>query len=133
MREDAVKFYETQGSKGHQYAICESGSDVMIGNIAIMLNENRGFEANIGYWMGKNHRNKGYMTAALVKIIEIIKSELNIRRIVATHDVSNPASGRVMQKAGMTYEGTLKSYYQKNGMFVDECIYAYINEDVQYD
>ena len=45
------------------------------------------------------------MTEALTAVIRFFFDEAGANRIQALHDVENPASGKVMQKAGMRHEG----------------------------
>lgn len=61
-----------------------------------------------GYWgFGYNIRydcwNRGYTTEAMKAIIEYVHNELGVNRICAYHAVENPASGRVMEKCGLTF------------------------------
>lgn len=58
-------------------------------------------------------------------VIEYGFSKLNLKRIQAVHSINNPASGHVLEKAGMTYEGTLRLY---NGID-DEKMYSVIKND----
>ena len=71
------------------------------------------------------HRNKGYASEAVKAIIGYGFSKLNLRRVQAIHSVDNPASGRVLEKAGMIYEGTLRLY---NGVS-DQKMYSAIDTD----
>lgn len=51
-----------------------------------------------------------------------------MHRVMAKHDVENPASGEVMKKCGMTYEGRLKEYYLRHdGTYSDALVYGIIN------
>lgn len=51
-------------------------------------------------------------------------------RISAAHHEPNLKSGRVMQKCGMTYEGTLrKNAKDKNGDLVNTCVYSVLAEE----
>lgn len=70
--------------------------------------------AEIGYWMGVPYWGKGYMTEAARRVVQFGFEEMNLTRIQATYLTENPASRRVMEKIGMTYEGTLRSYVQKH-------------------
>lgn len=65
---------------------------------------------NVGYWIGRPWWGQGYMTEALTAIIRLCFERLGVNRVEADHYTDNPASGRVMEKAGMTYEGTLEQY-----------------------
>ena len=50
-------------------------------------------------------------------------------RIAADHDKNNPASGSVMQKMGMTYEGTLRSTGFCNRGIIDEVWYSILKNE----
>jgi RimJ/RimL family protein N-acetyltransferase len=53
----------------------------------------------------------------------------DLHRIYATHLTRNPASGRVMQKIGMTYEGRRREHVQKWGVFEDLEMYAILRQE----
>lgn len=128
--DDARHFYEHVCIPDRTFAICTDVDQTMMGIFAIIQRDTkRHWEAEAAFWMGAEYRNKGYMTEALKLGIQYIVAHMNIRRIVAFHDIHNPASGRVMEKAGMKYEGTLSSYFLKNGEFKDDCVHSYINEN----
>ena len=61
--------------------------------------------AELGYWVGVPYWNKGYCSEAAAAVIAYGFDVLKLHRIAASHFASNPASGRVMQKIGMLYEG----------------------------
>lgn len=63
---------------------------------------------SLGYCYGSKYWNKGYASEALKRVIEYLLSEQDFYLVEANHRSSNPASGRVMQKAGMKYDGTLR-------------------------
>ena len=111
------------------FAIREKDNPKIIGGIDLMINTKFN-QAEIGYWMDENFFNKGYTTEALKAIINFGFSTLELKRIFATHFDSNPASGRVMEKAGMTKEGVLKCYTKKDGTYQDHVMYAIINTSV---
>ena len=62
----------------------------------------------IGYNIGSLWWDKGYTTEALKKVIEFLFNEVDVDTICARHLVKNPASGKVMQKAGLKLEGILR-------------------------
>jgi len=84
--------------------------------------------ASIGYCMGKKWWGKGIMTEALKAVIDYLFS-CGFIRIFAIHDISNPASGGVMQKAGMEFEGIIRKGGKDNrGNLVDVKQYSIIND-----
>lgn len=59
----------------------------------------------IGYCYGEKYWNKGYATEALTRVIKFLFEECDAEVIYADHMSNNMASGMVMMKSGMTYEG----------------------------
>jgi ribosomal-protein-alanine N-acetyltransferase len=129
--EHARFFYDkiVLGGKSRTYAIHLDGKLELIGIIGINFNQTKAWAAEIGYWMGKDFRNKGYMTEALRKVIEICFSEYKLVRVCACHDPINPGSGIVMLKAGMEPEGTFKAYVVKEGIYRDSVYYSITNSN----
>lgn len=78
-----------------------------IGMIHFNINN---FKVDFGYVLGQNYWNQGIMTEAAKPIIKSLLSRETIYRIEALHDLENPASGRVMEKLGMQFEGVVRKY-----------------------
>ena len=55
--------------------------------------------------------------------------KLDLNRIAAAYRVDNPASGRVMQKAGMQFEGTFRQVVFRDGAYSDLSYCAILRED----
>ncbi len=83
----------------------------------------------LGYSLGYDYWNKGFTSEAVNAVIRFLFDEVGIHRISAKHDIENPASGEVMKKCGMLYEGCLKDQYLRHdGTYSDALIYAIINK-----
>lgn len=89
------------------FAIARRSDNLLIGMCGIGT-EARHERAEIGYWIGKAYWGNGYATQAARCLIAYGFSEQGLNRIDAQYFTDNPASRRVMEKAGMTYEGTLR-------------------------
>ncbi|HEY5571600.1 MAG TPA: GNAT family N-acetyltransferase [Anaerolineales bacterium] len=87
--------------------------------------------AELGYWIGKPYWNRGYCTEAARAVLEYAFSELGLNRVQARHMTKNPASGRVMQKIGMQYEGRLRQQIKRWEAFQDAEMYAILREEYQ--
>ena len=85
--------------------------------------------AELGYWIGKPYWSKGYCTEAAGALLDYGFKVLELNRIQARHLVSNPASGRVMQKLGMSYEGTLRQVVFLRGSYEDLAGYAILRDE----
>ena len=78
-----------------------------IGSISVV--NDKDFVAEIGYCYGSKYWGNGYATEALRKVIEYLILEKNYYMVEARYLSGNPASGRVMEKAGMKKDGVLRN------------------------
>ncbi|NLX82672.1 MAG: DUF386 family protein [Clostridiales bacterium] len=102
----------------------------VIGDIAAVGVSDRLMTCEIGYCLGHDHWNQGILTEALIRVMRYLFLEVGFHRIIARHFVSNPASGRVMEKAGMVKEGLNRQYRNvKDGSFEDLVQYAALREE----
>ena len=105
----------------------ESGK--LIGNISVVSLREITDEALIGYCLSRECWGNGYMPEALKAVADYLFDFVGINRLMATHDVNNPKSGRVMQKAGMKYEGTLRQAGHNMQGVCDASVYSIIRSD----
>jgi len=96
----------------------------LIGTIGYVSMNREHRSAEVGYSLGHAHWNQGYATEALREVMTFSFEQLELHRIEAQHDIRNPASGRVMEKAGMTKEGTLRDRLMNKGEFITVDLYA---------
>jgi len=75
--------------------------------------------AELGYWLAEEYWNKGYVTEAAQALVSYGFEKLDLNKITSSYITSNPASGKVMQKCGLTQEGELKEHFLKNGVYHD--------------
>lgn len=115
----------------YQWAIVEKGSDDVIGTISVVSKNDLVHLAHIGYCIGRAFQGKGYMTEALTRLIDFFFDDVGYNRIEARHDPNNAASGRVMQKAGLTFEGTMRQADWNNQGVCDTSMYAILRSDRQ--
>ena len=80
----------------------------------------------VGYAIGKNHWNNGYVSEALNKFIEFFFS-LGIHKVCASCFLENIASKRVMEKCKMVYEGIRKDEIYYHDKYHDLMYYYIIN------
>lgn len=109
------------------WAIVNRHSSELIGAISIGLHS-RHQRGEIGYWLGVPFWNLGYMTEAAVAVVMHGFEALNLHRDEAMVLPRNGASIRVVEKAGLAYEGTLRGYVRKGTVFEDVAIYGQVDE-----
>lgn len=101
-----------------------------IGNISVVLLSEKSEYAVLGYCMGYAYWNKGFMTEAVKAVIDFLFSKVGVNRVEISHAVKNPASGRVAQKCGLTFEGTKREHFKTpNEEFLDISYYGIIRSE----
>jgi RimJ/RimL family protein N-acetyltransferase len=85
--------------------------------------------AALGYWIGVPYWNKGFATEAGRAILSFAFLRREYHRIFAWHFTGNGASGRVMQKLGLAYEGTYRQHFFKWDEFLDVSFYGLLRAD----
>lgn len=115
----------------YQWAIVPKEYGKAIGSISVISVSNNHKKCEIGYCSGAEFWGKGFMSESLQGILKHLFGKVGFKRIQAIHDVDNPASGKVMIKAGMKQEGILRNYLTNNqGNHVNCSIYSILKEDV---
>lgn len=114
----------------YQWAIeVKDRPDGVIGAISAGEANERVGSVQIGYCLGTRWWGQGIMTEAFAGIIPFLFEEVRVNRIAAQHDPANPASGNVMRKCGLVYEGTLRQADFSNKGIVDAAVYGLLARD----
>lgn len=100
----------------------------LVGAVGLELALDHG-RAELGYWVGVPFWGRGYATDAARCLVAFGFETLRLHRVVAHHFVRNPASGRVLTKAGMRREGLLRQHIRKGDRFEDVEIYGVLREE----
>jgi len=85
--------------------------------------------AEIGYWLGEPFWGRGIASRAVRALTEYAFANFNLLRIYAWVFEWNPASARVLEKAGYRREGRLRQSVIKNGQVIDQFLYAILREE----
>lgn len=86
--------------------------------------------AEIGYWLGEPYWGRGLASAAVNALVEAAFERSWILRVFATVYDGNPASCRVLEKAGFQREGVQRANVEKHGRILDTHLYARIHPSV---
>jgi [ribosomal protein S5]-alanine N-acetyltransferase len=105
------------------FAITLRPAGTLMGCVGLRINRDDQ-RAELGYWIGRPYWGQGYCTEAAQAVLAFGFKRLALNRIYAHHFVRNPASGRVMQKLGMSREGRLRQHVRKWGTFEDLELYG---------
>lgn len=124
---DLVSRYEDDGYFNWVMELKETGK--IIGNISVVKLNESVESADMGYCMCRAYWGQGLMPEALKAVMEYLFDVVGLNRIAACHDVNNPKSGRVMDKAGMKQEGILRAAGKNNLGICDEVWHSMIRSD----
>ncbi len=87
------------------YAITRAEDGLLVG--AIEARPVSDARENFGYWIGAEYWSRGFATSAARAVVALMFSYLDCDQITASHLARNPASGRVMDKCGLTLVQTV--------------------------
>ena len=86
--------------------------------------------AELGYWLAEDYWGRGIMTEAVRQICREAFDRFDILRIFAEPFAENLGSRRVLEKAGFSWEGTMRNGVFKQGRVHSYCMYALLREDL---
>jgi RimJ/RimL family protein N-acetyltransferase len=102
-----------------------------IGSIGIHEVSPLNQKCEIGYYLGKSFRGKGYMTEAAMLILKFIFNEMKLHRIEVTIHPENIRSQKLIGRLGGKYEGYLREGVNLKGKFVDAKLYGILKKDIK--
>jgi len=85
--------------------------------------------ADVGYWLGRPYWGQEIMSEALESVLDLGFAELDYYKIEADVFTENTRGRRLVEKAGLTHEGTIRNAYRKYGEWVDDAIYGILYEE----
>jgi RimJ/RimL family protein N-acetyltransferase len=127
--EHAVAYLQHVVSRppGQHLAIVVEGHAV--GSVGLQLGTDvERISAELGYWLGAPFWGRGIMTEAVRAFVDDSFDRFSLRRIFALPYAHNPASCRVLEKAGFQLEGTMRQSAIKEGRVSDQRLYARVRE-----
>ncbi|MEL3971667.1 GNAT family N-acetyltransferase [Rossellomorea oryzaecorticis] len=112
------------------WAIKLKESGELIGEIDLYDIEKATGNCEVSYSLGCNWWNKGYGTEALRAVVEFGFTQMSLHKISAAHNTDNPASGRIMSKAGMLQEGIIRDMIRNSkNQYKDCAVYGILQGD----
>jgi len=123
---DARRFIRTATSATPQTFFAIEVDSAAVGGIAFRLHDDvERVSAEIGYWLAEPYRGRGITTEALVAVTSYAIKTHSLTRVFAVPFEWNPASFRVLEKAGYVREGRMRRSAIKDGRVIDQMLYAF--------
>lgn len=114
--------------KYYRFGIALRETNKLIGIIQLLGFDRLLSSCSFAYMINKEYWGRGYATEALNAILTFAFEKMEMKKVAASHFSENQASGAVMRKCGMIYEGRTKDAYEKNGDFYDADRYVITSE-----
>lgn len=111
------------------FAIIRQSDSRMVGTIGLAWRDLGTNNAEVGFSIARECWGQGLMTEALEAFLRFAFTQLGLSRVEAQHDLRNPASGHVMEKAGMRLEGRMRDRLYYKGEHADAALYAALREE----
>lgn len=128
---DAKNWIEFSDSvpDGLHYAIANEKE--AIGGIGVKFKEDvYRYSPEIGYWLGEPFWGKGIATEAVKAFVNFLFTNFDFRSLTANVFEGNPASGKVLEKAGFKLDGMTRKAVYKENKFLDLYIYSILKEEL---
>ena len=132
--EDSIKFLKEiiEKYKSREiivWGIFHKEHNKLIGDCGFINRSRKQARAEMDYFLSKEYWNQGLMTEAVKETTRFGFEALGLNRIQAICEVANVSSARVMEKAGMQFEGVLRNYIRYNGRPLDMKMYSIIRSE----
>ena len=115
----------------YRWAVIEKKSGECIGQIAYFLVDSKNHFAEIEYCIGSEFQCRGYATEAAKAVIEYGFDKINLHKVQICTKTINQKSRRVIEKCGLTFEGTLRDYFFMNGEYVGRHYFSILREEYE--
>lgn len=113
----------------YRWAVIEKESGECIGQTAYFLVDSKNHFAEIEYCIGAAYQCKGYATEAAKAVIAYGFDRINLHKVQICTKTINKPSKRVIEKCGLTYEGTLRDYFYMNGEYVGRLYFSILKNE----
>ena len=115
----------------YRWAVIEKESGECIGQIAYFQVDTDNAHGEIEYVIGPAFQGKGYATEMTRAVIAYGFKEIHFHRIEIDCRTSNEASRRVIEKCGLTYEGTFRDFFWRKDHFEGRRVFSILKHEYE--
>lgn len=111
------------------FGIALQSSGRLIGTCGVVKLDDAHERGDLGYAIAREYWGRGYMTEAAQAVVDAAFRSLPMMRLQSCCHVENVGSYRVMEKLGMTFEGTFRRYFKIAGRYHDVRFYSLLRDE----
>src|SRR5215218_3880855 len=113
----------------YQFALEESDSAVLVGDLAAKVNEAEPREMEVGFTIAPGHQGQGYATEALRGLLGHAFHQLGMHRVVAVTDALNAPAAALLERVGMRREAHFHENVFFKGAWGSELLFAVLDRE----
>ncbi len=113
------------------FAVEDATTGSYLGSCCLTVEPDSPSSAELGYWFLRPAWGKGYATESAAALLNLGFRRLGLHRVWGKCHTRNPVSARVMEKLGMTYEGTLREHVWLCDHFRSSRIYGMLQDEYE--
>jgi ribosomal-protein-alanine N-acetyltransferase len=127
---EEIRRAQARWREGTGYAFGLFAAGQLVGRVALSnVVRGAGQYASIGYSVDESHNGRGFATEAVKLAVSFAFRDAELHRIQGAVMPGNPASARVLTKAGFRREGHFLRYLRIGGRWADHDIFSVTEED----
>jgi RimJ/RimL family protein N-acetyltransferase len=131
-KDGATSWIASEARPGRDFAIVARDTYEVVGGISVVVSEQHR-RAELGYWCGFGSWGRGYATEAVKAAIAYGFGALALNKVHAACHSDNPASRRVLENAGMMFEGRLRQHSYRVDRFADKLMFGALRDEWMSD
>ncbi len=112
-----------------QWGVALAESDRVIGTCTLAWLHAESRRAELGFALGRTHWGHGYMSEALVALLDFAFGPLGLRRLEADIDPRNESSLRLVERLGFRREGLLRERWLTAGEVQDSLFFGLLGRE----
>lgn len=124
-RRDGIDFLEYAQTQEPECSFAIEMNGEAIGGVGFLLGRDIArMTAEMGYWLSEEFWGQGIATRVVAAMSDWALDNYNLTRVFAMAFAYNAASIRVLEKAGFEREGMMRRSAIKNGVVLDQILFA---------
>jgi RimJ/RimL family protein N-acetyltransferase len=124
------KIFDWNKNRAFGFMVFQKGTHSLIGHFNIKDIDWKARQCELAYFIDEDFYRRGLITEAIRALLKVCFEELPLERVLARIVTSNTASLKLVEKAGLKYEGTFyKDYTTYDQQVVDTYRYGISRED----
>ena len=113
----------------YQFALERRADGILIGDVALKVNDTEKSEAELGFTLAPEHQGHGYGREAVLGLLGYAFEQLHLHRILAVTDALNDSAARLLERVGMRREAHFHENVFFKGTWGSEFVFGILDRE----